>query len=78
MADLTFDDCLDAPRGGCAGEVEYRMPLSGTGVPFIRCDHHWELRLDEQEKINQEHPDSPCAPAWFDEALAGERWDDEY
>lgn len=72
--------CLDA-RGDtsdCEGPVEYRMPLSGTGMAFRRCDKHWAKRLDVQQGINERYPDSPFAPAGFDESYAGERWNDDY
>lgn len=61
----------------CKGEVEYRMALSSTGRSFPRCDHHWRLRLDEQERINRDYPDSPVAPSWFDPSYAGESWDED-
>lgn len=76
MTTLTHNDCLDGPDD-CRGPVEYRMPLSGTGRAFPRCDRHWEQRLDRQERINRDYPDSPCAPVWFDPVLAGERWEDD-
>jgi hypothetical protein len=57
----------------CSGPVEYRMPLSGTGHAFPRCDHHWEQRLDEQERINRTYP--VLAPRDFDPLDAGESWD---
>jgi hypothetical protein len=76
-SDDAYLECLDGPDG-CSGDVEYRMPLSSTGKPFPRCEKHWDERLDEQERINERYPDSPCAPSWFDESYAGERWDDEY
>jgi hypothetical protein len=62
-------------EGRCRGQVEYRMPLSGTGRSFPRCDKHWSDRLDTQERINRDYPDSPIPPAWFDPANAGEVWD---
>ena len=67
--------CLDAHKGGCEGEVEYRMPLSGTGRAFPRCDHHWDLRLREQERINRTYPQT--APSDFDPSYAGESWDED-
>ena len=70
-------ECLDGPEG-CEGAVEYRMALSGTGRPFPRCEKHWDERLDEQERINDAYPDSPCAPDWYDESYAGEHWDEDY
>jgi hypothetical protein len=78
-----YDDgreCLDDPTGEtCQGDVEPRMPLSGTGRSFKRCDLHWEARLAEQERIEETyHVNSAGPPDWFDEADAGERWDDDY
>lgn len=75
-------ECLDAARGDCTGAVEYRPSLSGTGTPIPRCDHHWELRLDEQDAINERYPDSDLPPAWFHAGPGGtneygERWDDD-
>lgn len=67
-------ECLDSSRGGCEGAVEFRMPLSGTGRAFPRCDAHWEARLLEQERINERYPEQP--PADFDPAYAGESWDE--
>lgn len=72
-------ECLDDYGDGeCAGPVEYRMALSGTGRSFPRCEKHWQERLGVQERINRDYPDSPIAPAWFDPADAGEHWDDDY
>lgn len=68
-------ECLDGP-GGCRGLVEFRAPLSGTGRSFPRCEKHWEQRLEAQERINRDYPDSPSPPGWFDPANAGETWDD--
>ena len=62
----------------CEGPVEFRMALSGTGRAFERCDYHWGTRLQEEERIRRDYPDSPCAPSWFDPMDAGERWDDDY
>ncbi len=70
-------ECIDRGRGDCSTKIEYRHALSGTGVSFPRCDNHWEVRLHEQEKINDRYPDSPIAPSDFDPTYAGERWDDE-
>jgi hypothetical protein len=72
-----YAECLEAGPE-CRGKVEFRMPLSGTGRAFPRCDHHWEKRLDTQERINRNYPDSPIAPAWFDPTAAGEHWDEDY
>lgn len=79
---LTFEDCLDFDRGQetrnvCGGDVEYRMALSSSGNSFVRCDVHWEQRLDEQERISERYPDSDMAPADFDPTYAGERWNED-
>lgn len=68
--------CLDGPAE-CRGAVKLRMPLSGSGEPFARCDGHWSKRLDLQDRIRRDYPDSDVAPAWFSEADAGERWNEE-
>lgn len=74
---LTWADCIDG-IAGCGGNIEYRMALSATGESFARCDKHWDVRLDEQERIDRDYPDSPCAPDWFDPMDAGEHWDEDY
>lgn len=73
-------DCLDREQYEpitCKGPVEYRMPLSGTGRSFPRCEKHWSERLDVQEQINERYPDSPFPPDDFDPTYAGESWDHE-
>jgi hypothetical protein len=69
---LTHTDCLDHGKGDCNGPVEYRIPLSGTGKFFARCDRHWEERLGEQERILERYPQEP--PSDFDPSYAGEEW----
>lgn len=72
--------CLE---GGddCTGAVELREPLSGTGVSFARCGGHWSKRLDLQDRLRRDYPDSPVPPRWYveqgGEAYAGERWDED-
>lgn len=73
---LDFSDCIDG--GEHSGPVEYRMPLSGTGKSFPRCESHWFARLDRQQGINERYPDSPMAPSDFDPTYAGESWDGDY
>lgn len=72
-------ECLDgrgyADDTTCAGTVEYRMPLSGTGKSFPRCDAHWSERLDIQQGIDERYPEH--APSDFDPYYAGEAWGDE-
>lgn len=67
--------CLDESPD-CSGRIEYRMPLSGTGKSFPRCDHHWRLRCDLQERLNQRYPEQP--PADWSPLDAGESWDEDY
>ena len=66
--------CMNGPEG-CKGAVEYRMPLSGTGTAFPRCDKHWEDRLEVQRGIDERYP--VHAPSDFDPAYAGESWDED-
>lgn len=74
---LLAGDCIQF-GASCAGSVEYRFALSGTGQSFPRCDAHWSERLDIQEGINKRYPDSPMPPSDFDPTYAGERWDSDY
>lgn len=69
--------CLDehAEDGGCEGAVEYRMPLTESGRSFPRCEKHWAARVDFQRYIGERYPQS--APADFDPAYAGERWEED-
>ena len=67
--------CLNAGPD-CSGTVEYRMPLSGTGQAFPRCDAHWAKRLDEQQRITHKYGGA-SAPRDFDPSYAGERWDED-
>lgn len=70
--------CLDdGDPEGCEGKVEYRLPLTDTGIPYPRCDKHWAARLDIQAGINERYPDSPIPPADFDPSYAGERWNED-
>lgn len=69
-------ECLNGPEG-CEGAVEYRMPLSGTGQSFPRCDKHWGERLDIQRGIDERYPTHP--PADWSPLDAGEAWyEDDY
>lgn len=46
------------------------MPLSGSGVPFPRCDKGWDERLRLEDGLRRRYPDQ--APSDFDPAYAGE------
>ena len=69
-------ECLDGHGGDCQGEVEYRMPLSGTGRSYPRCDRHWGERVVRQQEIDQRYPYHQ--PSDFDPLYAGEHWDEDY
>ena len=75
-----MSDCIDADRGPCAGEVFDRPSLSGSGMRFACCEHHYIQYAERTQKIigiNRRYP--TCAPADFDPAFAGEVWSqDEY
>ncbi len=71
-------ECLNRHDGNCSGNVEYRESLSGTGTPIPRCDGHWSERLELQDRLRRDYPDTSTPPAWFDPAYAGESWDDDY
>ena len=69
-------ECLQSSDpDGCAGAVEYRLPLSGTGRSFPRCDRHWEQRLDLEHGLRERYPETP--PTGWSPADAGEAWSEE-
>jgi hypothetical protein len=71
-------ECLDDPGGtseDCFGRVELRMSLSGTGIPYPRCEHHWSKRLDREAELNQRYPVHP--PSDWSPDDAGEAWSEE-
>lgn len=72
--------CQERHDQTCTGTVDFREPLSGTGVPTIRCAGHWAKRLKLQERHLRDYPDSPIPPAWYTaqggEAYAGEPWNE--
>lgn len=75
---LPAEDCLNHGVD-CEGPVEYRMPMSGTGRSFPRCEAHFSERLDTQMRLRRDYGvDSDVAPVGFDPYYAGERWSDDY
>lgn len=47
------------------------------GPPYrLRCDSCMDKYLATMARAREYQ--SPVAPAWFDPAYAGERWDDDY
>jgi len=78
VLDPELPTCIDNPNdepGRCEGKVEYRLPLSGTNIPYPRCDGHWTARLAKQEEHNRRYPVQQ--PADFDPLYAGERWNED-
>lgn len=76
---MGYHDCLDGPAG-CEGEVFERLTRSGSGMRFPRCEKHYVEYAERMDAVHAEtrrrYPRS--APADFDPAYAGERWDDDY
>lgn len=73
---MTGDDvlkCLERSPA-CAGPVEYRHALSGTGKPFPRCEHHWSARLER----HQEDLDRDARARNVDTSYAGEVYEEAW
>lgn len=68
-------ECLNGMSGECRGQVEYRMPLSGTGRSFPRCDAHWQERLDREQELLERYPVHP--PSDWSPLDAGEAWGED-
>lgn len=62
----------------CSGGVESHPALSGTGTVIAYCERHWAEAIERDQQLRVNFPDSEFPPAWFDEANAGERWNDDY
>lgn len=71
-------ECLDGPDG-CQGEVNAYLALSGSGMRWPRCEHHYALYVERLQPviddIERRYPRQ--APDDFDPYYAGESWDDE-
>lgn len=67
----------DRDETDCQGEVAYHSTDPGVRPAFPRCERHWLARVEADQEHRTIYPDSPIAPAWFDPAAAGERWDEE-
>jgi hypothetical protein len=48
-------ECIDGYEGDCEGAVEYRLAMSGTGISYPRCDHHFEIRWETQERLARDY-----------------------
>ena len=71
------EECMDAgnPRKApCRGPLEEYY--SDMGTRATRCTVHTAEHYALMDSINQRYPQH--APANFDPAYAGERWDDDY
>lgn len=65
-------ECLDQ-NSECQGDVAM---CTVDGLKYWpRCEFHHQKRLDAQVHINELL--APVPAGWFDEAYAGETWDDE-
>lgn len=51
---LDASECLNFGPD-CAGAVEYRMAMSGTGKSYPRCDHHFDIRWSTQERLSRDY-----------------------
>ncbi len=58
-------------KGDCAGEVEYRIPMSASGKSFPYCEKHFDARLDEQERISRTYD----IPMFYDTLPPEDFWD---
>lgn len=58
----------------CQGEVYERPSLTGTGKWIARCDFHYDLRVQEEDKRTRAGVYDVNPPEWFDPAAAGETW----
>lgn len=68
------DQCLDRDAD-CGGPVNYHAVPGGNA--FLRCEKHWQERLDRWENSIEREALSPLAPSWFDPSYAGERWEED-
>ena len=58
----------------CQGEVYKRPSLTRTGKWIARCDFHYDLRVQEDDKRTRAGVYDVNPPEWFDPAAAGETW----
>jgi hypothetical protein len=68
-------ECIDGPDG-CGGEVDLRW--SGYGSrSYVRCDRHGAERLRREDETRRRYgTDESPEPHDFDEADAGESWNE--
>ena len=70
-----MEECLDFDNT-CNGELYPWKSM--TGMIIYRCEKHLDERLELEERLNRDYPDSDIAPYWFDPDFAGEYWNDDY
>ena len=74
--------CLDSRDSPCQGDVNLYLALSGSGMRWPRCEHHYRSYVERvQPQINavrERYPDTDTPPSWFDPTYAGEHWDEDY
>ena len=77
---LNADECLEYHDGdnGCQGPVGYHWNGDPAGKTWPRCTNHQDRRERARDNSIEKYANSDVAPAWFDPADAGERWDDDY
>jgi len=76
VVSLRLSTCINGLET-CEGEID-AYTFGRNGKTFPRCRKHAEERAQTEERLNEDYPDSPFAPAWFDPDNAGEHWDYDY
>lgn len=76
IIDIRPSVCINGPET-CEGDLD-AYSFGRNGKAFPRCRKHAEERMETEERLNQDYPDSDMPPAWFDPAYAGEHWDSDY
>lgn len=70
---IPVEECLEY-GSECRGEVDYRS--FGYGSTTIRCDYHWDKRIEIEDGIRERYPDNP--PSDWSPMDAGESWYEDY
>lgn len=68
----------DGERWPVGTYEERETPVFGVEWPWNRPYCPKCVAAMEQVRERAQEYTAPCPPAWFDEANAGERWDDDY
>lgn len=76
MADDELRCINEGGKTPCRGPVEWRVTPDRTdGKPFLRCEGHFEERMESVPRTLE--LTSPARAPWFDEAAAGEHWEED-